>query len=347
MAEQRPEDEFVVYASSQNRHLFDSSHTNVRIQVVPAPGYLGRRATQILFLQHELRRGSLDILHLLEGPMPFVAGPRIVATVYDLAPLLSPSSFTMKARIYYWSTLHLAPYGGSRFITISDKVAAEMTSVLGIAPARITTTPLAPAAHFRAADPEEVRAVRMRYRLPPQYFIHTGTIEPRKNLVRLLEAFNELAESDSETGLVFVGKKGWCYDDVFEAVHRLRLEARVHFLGHVPDAELAPLYTGAIALTYPSLMEGFGLPIIEAMSCGVAVICADRSPMKDIAAGGAVLVDPTDPKAIAAGMAALLTRPRLRDRLQRTGSRAAARYGWAAVGEQTLRLYDSITRISS
>jgi glycosyltransferase involved in cell wall biosynthesis len=340
MSKQRPGDAFVVYAGEQNHHLFVSARPNVSLQVVPRPGILGRRPTYVRFLRRELRRGSIDILHLLEGPTPLVSGARVVATVYDLAPILVASTFALRARLYYWWALRSASVGGGELLAISDAVASSLTSVLSISPQRITTTPLAPAEHFRPSPSHAVQRVRARYGLPGTYFIHTGTIEPRKNIVNLLKAFQAVSQHDRETALVFAGATGWKSDDVFATVDRLRLRTRTRFLGHVPDEDLAPLYSGAVALTYPSVMEGFGLPIIEAMSCGLPVICADRSPMKDIAQGAAILIDPSDPVVLAAAMLAVLLEQDLRHDLRSKALRLASGFTWATVGRRTWRGYE-------
>jgi glycosyltransferase involved in cell wall biosynthesis len=193
-------------------------------------------------------------------------------------------------------------------------------------------------------DPEQFAAVQQRYGLPPQYLLFVGTLEPRKNLTTLLHAYAMLrAEScAADVKLVVAGRTGWLYAEIFDTVKRLGLEKEVIFTGFVDDADLPDLYRGAQVFVYPSLYEGFGLPILEAMASGIPVLTSDLASMPEVAGDAAVLVDPRDPKAIAEGIVRILAEGRLRDALIQKGLSRARHYTWESVAQQTLELYAAL-----
>jgi glycosyltransferase involved in cell wall biosynthesis len=190
-----------------------------------------------------------------------------------------------------------------------------------------------------------VDEVRRRYALPRDYAITVGAIEPRKNLPRLLRGLKLLATQRQEFAdltLLHVGPKGWLAQDVSTTVAELGLQDRVRFLGYVPNEDLAVLYQLARVSVYPSLFEGFGLPVLEAMASGCPVVTSNCSSMPEVAGGAAVLIDPMSEESIADGVARVWNDDGLRCDLIARGRSRASRFSWEAAASETLKLYDRV-----
>jgi glycosyltransferase involved in cell wall biosynthesis len=194
---------------------------------------------------------------------------------------------------------------------------------------------------FRPASPEAIAAVRARYGLPERFILYVGTIEPRKNLTTLLEAFHHLLAT-YDLRLVIVGKKGWLYERFFRRLRELGLENRVLFTGYVPDEDLPAIYSAADLFVFPSLYEGFGLPVLEAMACGTPVICSNTSSLPEVAGDAALLVDPTDARALTGAMEQVLTNERLWATLRAKGMERARGFTWEKAAYRTWEVYQQV-----
>jgi glycosyltransferase involved in cell wall biosynthesis len=186
-------------------------------------------------------------------------------------------------------------------------------------------------------DLAAVEAVKARYGVAGDYFLYLGTLQPRKNLSRIITAFATLL---SEATLVLAGKRGWLYDDLFAQVRRLGLEGRVLFPGYVPDEDKAALLSGALAFVFPSLYEGFGLPVLEAQACGCPVITGTTSSLPEVTGDAALLVDPTDHVALAAAMERIVAEATLRQTLIQHGFANVHRFSWSACAQTVLSVIE-------
>jgi glycosyltransferase involved in cell wall biosynthesis len=184
--------------------------------------------------------------------------------------------------------------------------------------------------------------VRARYGLPPRYLLFVGTIEPRKNLGRVLAAFERLHAEGLTDGFVIVGKRGWLYDDFFARLEQSPARSAVIFPGYVPDADLPALYTGSQALAFPSEFEGFGLPVLEAMASAAPVVCSHTSSLPEVAGDAALLVDPLDVDALHAALRRVMADDALADDLRRRGLAQAGRFSWARAARETLAVYRAL-----
>src|SRR5690348_14358036 len=218
----------------------------------------------------------------------------VVATIHDLAIVRFPEKFRTWHRTWTSWLLPRVIRSADAVVAVSRATKNDIVELLGVEAERITVIPCGINGEFsgRAVDESELRAVRDRYNLPDEFLITVGAIEPRKNLVRLLKAVKLLAESDPRFGdltLVHAGPVGWHAAEVPRTVAELRLERHVRFLGYVPNDALAALYRLARASVYPSLFEGFGLPVLEAMASGCPVVTSNRSSLPEVAGDAAVL----------------------------------------------------------
>ncbi|MEM4301926.1 MAG: glycosyltransferase family 1 protein, partial [Candidatus Caldarchaeum sp.] len=275
------------------------------LRVIPWGAYRWRLTTA---LHHILGLGmdrffrDVSLFHATEHLLPRFSRIRTVFTLHDLIFLFHPETHKPLNR---WFLTLLMP----RFLRAADAVIAvsectkrDAVRAYGIPEEKITVIYEGVSPRFRPANPEAVQAVRAKYGLPEHFILYVGTIEPRKNLVALLEAYAAILTRNTQHAirLVVVGKKGWLYEGFFRRLRELDLEERVHFTGYVPDEDLPALYSAADLFVFPSLYEGFGLPVLEAMACGVPVVCSNTSSLPEVAGDAALLVNPTDVQALAA-----------------------------------------------
>jgi glycosyltransferase involved in cell wall biosynthesis len=227
----------------------------------------------------------------------------------------------------------------THIIAVSEQSKRDVGDAYGIVPGKVTVIHEAADPRFRPQAAEAVAAVRARYGLPGRYLLFVSTIEPRKNLPRLLEAFERVHAAGLTDALVIVGKRGWLYEDFFAALERSPVREAVLLPGFVPDVDLPAVYAGAQALAFPSLYEGFGLPVLEAMACGTPVVCSNTSSLPEVAGDAALLVDPGDTDAIAEALGCLLTDPGLSQELRARGLEQAGRFSWHRAACETLDVY--------
>jgi glycosyltransferase involved in cell wall biosynthesis len=301
----------------------------------------------LLFIPRGLRTQHIDIFHGFDhiGVPLFAKVGRYVATIHDMIPLLWPQWVTRKHRLVVTAAYYRLRHQADMVITPSEATKADIVRHLQIDPQRIAVIPWGCDERFQpGGDPEHFAAVQQRYRLPAQYLLFVGTLEPRKNLTTLLHAYAMLrAEWPGEDlKLVVAGRTGWLYTDIFDTVKRLALDEEVIFTGFVDDEDLPDLYRGAQLFVFPSLYEGFGLPILEAMASGVPVITSATASMPEVAGDAAILVDPHDSEAIAEGMAQVLAEDRLRQTMIQKGLVRARRFTWDTVAQHTLEVYAAL-----
>jgi glycosyltransferase involved in cell wall biosynthesis len=298
----------------------------------------------LLFIPKGLRTQHIDIFHGFDhlGVPLFAKVGRYVATVHDMIPLLWPQWVTRKHRLVVTAAYYRLRQQVDIVITPSEATKADVVRHLQINPQRIVVIPWGCDERFQpGGDPEHFAAVQQRYRLPAQYLLFVGTLEPRKNLTTLLHAYAMVRAErrGKDVKLVVAGRTGWLYADIFDTVRTLALDEEVIFTGFVDDEDLPDLYRGAQLFVFPSLYEGFGLPILEAMASGVPVITSNVASMPEVAGDAAILIDPHDPKAIAAGIARILAEDQLRQEMIQKGLARARRFTWDSVAQQTLEVY--------
>jgi glycosyltransferase involved in cell wall biosynthesis len=287
--------------------------------------------------------GPVDLVHSTTFCVPsFRLRPkRLVVTIYDLSFITHPELHLPANVAHCLAGTRLAIEQADAIIAISEHTRRDLLERLDAPAERITVTPLAHDPDFaRVVDPRRLDAARKRYALPEQFVLFLGALEPRKNLLRLLDAYAALpAGLRHDVGLVVAGMSGWLNDPIRERVAELGLDKSVHFPGYVDAGDLSALYSLATALAYPSLYEGFGLPVLEAMACGTPVLTSNVSSLPEVAGDAAMLVDPADVESIAAGLRELLESASRRSALAARGMARAAAFSWDRCARQTLEVY--------
>lgn len=285
------------------------------------------------------RQSQAALLHIPGFDAPGWKPCPVVLTVHDLIGMLFPQNLPLAARFYWSRWLPWSVRWADAVIADSEQTRRDLVRLLRVPEERITVIPLGVEPVYRPqTDRAALERLRQRYALPPRFILYLGTLEPRKGLDTLLTAYAALT-ADWPHALVLAGKKGWYTDTLFTQVKQQGLEERVHFTDYIPDEELPGLYNLAEVFAFPSRYEGFGLPPLEAMACGVPVVSSNAASLPEVIGDAGLLVPPDDPGALAAALRRVLSDADLRADLQARGWRQAARFTWDETARRTLAFY--------
>jgi len=292
-----------------------------------------------LTLPLELAPLRLDVLHSPDFIPPLRRNCRAVITVHDLAFLLLPGLLTAESQRYY-GQIRQAVHSAEAIIAVSESTKRDLIAHTAAPAAKITVVYEAAGPAFRpVTDATALAAVRQKYGLPEEFVLFVGTIEPRKNITTLLQAWRKICNLQSAicNPLVLAGKQGWLYEETIAQARELG--TAVQFIGGVPPEDLPALYSAARLFVLPSLYEGFGLPVLEAMACGTPVVCSHASSLPEVAGDAALLVEPHDVDGLAAALQRALSDEALRRQMIERGLAQAARFSWAKAARETLAVY--------
>ncbi len=284
-----------------------------------------------------LRDLEADLLHA-----PAFAGPLLttcpqVITVHDLSFLRHPEFFRAGNRLYLQLITGMACRRAMAVITVSHFGAQEVVSLLRVPNERVFTVYHGVAPRFRRLPREAVSEFRRARGLPDRFILFMGTLEPRKNLIRLIRAFDRL--NDPELHLILAGARGWFYEQIFAEVERLGLNDRIHFPGYVAAETQAFWYNAACAFAYVSVYEGFGMPVLEALACGVPAVTSSSTSLPEAGGPGVLMVSPEDETAIADGLHRIVSEGSLRQQLAQDGLAYASGFSWEKTAEGTADVY--------
>ena len=287
-----------------------------------------------LGLSAALLRDRQDALFVPAHVLPLYHPRASVVTIHDLGYLVEPEAHTRQRRVMLDLTTRWSAHSARRVIAVSEQTKADLVARYKVEPGRIDVIHHGlDHERFRPRPPAEVvpRLAKLGVRQP--YVLFLSTLQPRKNVMRLIEAFEGLGQDDLT--LVLAGRSGWLAAEIERRISESPARARILRLGHVPDEAVPALYNGAAVFALPSLYEGFGMGVLEAMASGCPVLTSDRSSLPEVAGGAAVLVDPFDSAAIHAGLAEALE-PERRARLVTAGLQHAAAFTWERAAAETL-----------
>lgn len=279
------------------------------------------------------------LFHATEHLLPPLRGIPTVLTVHDLIFRHLPEHHKRLNRWYLNATMPLYCRRATHIIAVSEATRQDLSAAYNVPPEKVTVVLEAADPQFKPQPPERVRYAQGVYGLPELYLLYVGTIEPRKNLTRLLHAWEPLYVGGDAPPLVMAGKRGWLAEDFYAALDASPAREGVRFTGYVADDDLPALYSGALAFVFPSLYEGFGLPPLEAMACGAPVLCSNTSSLPEVVGDAAILVEPTSVDAIREGLRRLLSDAELRAELRARGLQRAAMFSWKRAAAETLECY--------
>lgn len=340
------ENRYTVFVNAEDRGVLDGTlPENFTVRAAS----LRARAARLVFQQVALPVAaaalSADVVHSPSFILPLLdRRPRHVLTVHDMTFFSLPEAhIALRRSAAYRRAVVASIRRASRVLVPSRSVAGEVRRfVSGLPPDRVETIPHGIGPEYSPAAGAGAPALRRRLGLPETYVLHVGTIEPRKGLDVLLDAYADVATAEPAVELVLAGRLGWDYDRLLARFEGWAPPGRVHRLGYVADADLPALYAGARIVVYPSRGEGFGFPPLEAMACGVPVIATDTSALRENLHGAAELVQPNGGGALARALRRLLRDERLRAARSSAGLERAARFRWDATAAATLRCYREV-----
>ena len=287
--------------------------------------------------------GGVDVFfspHFFLAPLSAVC--RRVTTFHDLSFERFPEFFSWRKRL--WHRLEMRPQWQAKFsdriIAVSESTKHDLVELYGIDPAKIEVIYSGIAPQCKPLDEQALDEFRKLSGLPRRFILSVGTLEPRKNTLGLIRAFEQVCDTSGydDVQLVIAGPRGWLYDDIFAAVQRSSYRQRIRFVDEMDDSQRAYYYGAASVFVYPSFFEGFGLPVVEAMACKVPVIASHTSSLPEVAGDGALLVDPYDIGSLAQAIMMVLSDERLRNKLVQNGSWRAASFSWEKAAQQTLNV---------
>ncbi len=335
--------EYTLYVTTaEARARFSQRWPNFRIQTTLPHTPLIRIP---LTLATELRKRPVDVLHVQFTAPPFSPCP-VVVSVHDLSFEHLPQTFNRRSRTQLRLTVRHSVRRAARILTLSEHTRRDMIETYGTSPERITAIPLAAPSYFgRVREERELQRVRHIYGIEGDYILCVSSIQPRKNLPRLVRAYESLRNKRGPgklPKLVLVGKCAWLYDETLRSIEEGRMKDSVILTGYVPQSDLPALYSGSICFVYPSYFEGFGLPPLEAMKCGAPVIAGNRTSLPEVVGDAGILVDPYDVNAIAAAIERLIDDPDYRQQLRVKGLARSSVFDWNETARRTLDVYEQV-----
>jgi glycosyltransferase involved in cell wall biosynthesis len=344
------ENEYTIYTAADNYSIFDIHAPNfneVRLPLTHHPRWLMRplyHLWQHTLLMLHMKRLGVDLFHLPNTlPLFFSLVPTVI-TIHDLTEFKVRGKYNWLRQKFRMAILPVAVRKANRVIAVSGSTKSDLVKTLGVPDGKIDVI-------YQAADTDlvcnpEVSAAELlgtRYGVRGRYILYVGTMLKHKNLPRLIRAFALLKNRDGlPHSLVIAGKRGAGYDECLAAVEECGVQDSVIFTGYLPDEELAAFYRGADLFVFPSLYEGFGLPLLEAMACGLPVVTSNLSSLPEVAGEAALLVDPYDVESLSAAMRRVLTEPGLGQELGRRGREQVRRFSWRRCAEETLAVYRKV-----
>lgn len=337
--------------------LFVAGASRGRLPARPGANFSWRptRITPLWFarLWHRLRlplpvetfTGRVRLFHATDFTLPptFPGTPTLL-TVHDLSFVRAPETATPVLKAYLDRVVPRSVARATHVLADSQATKDDLIALYGTPSDKVTVLLSGVSEHFRPVDnPAARQVVRERYGIPPEpYILSVGTVQPRKNYARLMEALAMLGPSAAHVHLVIAGGRGWLDSPIYGAVKTLGLEGRVHFTGFVADDDLPALYSDALCLAYPSLYEGFGFPVLEAFACETPVVTSKLSSMPEVAGDAALLVDPYDVAALSVALGQLLSEPDLRAELVARGKRQVAQFTWQRTARDLRAVYERL-----
>jgi len=343
LSELNQKDRFLVFVSQKNHASFYFDRDNFEFVNVPDMPAVLRLIWEQIVLPVELMRQKIDLLHSPHYSTPILGESyKRVVTFCDMTFLLFPQYHQQYKTFYFKKMIRAALKKADRIISISNSTTRDIIRCFPqVDKQKISTIHLSAANIFQPYDDRaEIERQTRAYALPDKYLLYVGTLEPRKNIFGLLQAYNALEKALREAyKLVIVGKKGWHYEEIFKYVEANGLKDQVIFTGYIAEDILPYVYNGASLFIYPSFYEGFGIPVLEALKCGLPVITSNISSMPEIAGKAAILIDPKKPEEIAIAIGQVLNNSQYVSVMRQHSLAQAQKFSWRKCAAETVAVY--------
>lgn len=337
------ENQYTLYfGEAEAARSWSGEFPNFKTRLIPRPAPIVRVPLALAF---EIRRRPVDVLHVQYTAPPFCPVP-VVTTIHDLAFEHFPETFTRRGSAQLKLTVRRTARKSAHILTVSEYSRQDILRTYGLPENQVTVTHNGCEAYLipEQSGAPTPAAVMEKLGIKREYLLAVGSLQPRKNLIRLIQAFVQLRKKfpDQKPQLVIAGRKLWLYKDILASIAQQELSDDVIVTDYVTDEELRCLYKSAVALVYPSIFEGFGLPPLEAMACGTPVIASNTSSLPEVVGDAGILVDPYDIDSICDAMARILREVDLRSRLSLEGLRRAPAFSWQNAASRTLEVYRQV-----
>lgn len=292
-----------------------------------------------------LRQVEAAVYHSSYALMPYRPGVPTLLTLYDLIPEQFPQLVSPQARLFFKVANRLALRASDHFLAISNATRQDYLAKFRLDPASVTAVPLAADNQFTPQAETAVNTLQQKWNLPQNYVLYLGSNKPHKNLAKLIAAWSLVTQPLADAPvLVIAGAWDTRYNDAKTVVSQHNLSQKVHFLGSIPDVDLPALYSGAMLFIFPSLVEGFGLPVLEAMACGTAVACSNVSSLPEVGGEALAYFDPTNSQQMATVLTELLQNEKKRREMAKRGLAQAAKFSWRDTAVATLKQYRAFAK---
>lgn len=320
------------------------SHANFTSKAIPLPRFW----TQVR-LASEMFKDPPDLLFIPAHTLPILRPKKLktVVTIHDLGVEYLKEFHQFPHKLYLGKSTIYASRHADGIIAVSQSTKKDLISKLDTPPEKIRVIYEGfDAKHFYPREKKEVDKIKDKFSIAGDYLLFVGTIQPRKNLLRLIQSYSKWLKNSHQDHiqLVIAGKKGWLYEDILEEPARLQIDDKVKFVGHVLDSDLPALYTGAKAFLFPSLYEGFGLPILEAFASKIPVLTSKVSSLPEVAGEAALKVDPNSIEEITAALDQIITNNKLREQLVADSQIQLKKFSWKKCAQETLRFLEAVNR---
>lgn len=339
-----PDDAFLIYCSRANEqnYVFGALNSKTRVWGLGGASRPVRLGYEYLFLPDDVKAQNLDVFHGASNFLPLRRVCPYVVTIHDLSYHVNPDRCPPVRRQYWYAMTRRTVQVADIIIADSENSRRDIIKFFPAVEQKIRVVSLAAHRRFEKLDIRREGSELTRFEAElgcRPYILYLGTLEPGKNVVRTVRAFDAIADQFPDHVLVLAGDKGWLYKSVFDAIENSKYRNRIHYLGHVSDVEAVHLYNFADLFVFPSLYEGFGLPPLEAMACGCPVVTSNSSSIPEVVGDAAILVDPQSEKELAAAMARVLSSDTLQIEMSQAGQDRAARFSWDKCAAETLAVY--------
>jgi len=297
-----------------------------------------------VYLPNLLNENRIDIYHGTNYSLPLFAKTKMVLTIFDMISFLSSKWYKSISRYRVQKLLNLSAKRADKIITGSENSKKDIVNILGIPEEKIKVIYIGVDEEYKIInDQSKLNFVKAKYSISKKFILHVGSMNPRKNIPRLIEAYGKLPmQLLKEYRLVLVGEKGWRSNEILAKIEQLGLKNSVIFTGLVEDDDLPLLMNEASLLAFPSLYEGFGIPPLEAMACGVPVVASNASSIPEVVGDAALLFDPYNVEEMTALICEVLTDEELRDDLVKRGFEHMKHFSWEKAAQETLAVYNEI-----
>jgi glycosyltransferase involved in cell wall biosynthesis len=335
---------FTVFAYPSGYDLIDLP-ASPRLDWVVSPDKSPARRLlwEQMTLPRLVRGSNVALLHSLHYTRPLSLSCASVVTFHDMTFFLYPHLHTRSKRIFFPTAIRLSARNADALIAVSENTKKDAVRLLGVPEDKITAIPHGVGEEFHPiSDARLLEDIRLKYSLPQDFILNVGVVEPRKNLTLLLKSYQRLRLQGISLPLVIVGSLGWMYEDVFRLAESLGIKEQVHFTGYVPTRDLPIIYNLSRVFVYPSIYEGFGLPPLEAMACGIPVITTAVSSMPEHVGDAGILIPPQDEKALTNALQKLINDSTLQEELSSKGPERASQFTWKRTAQETLKVYESV-----